>query len=219
MEKQDLDNLQQATKDYSMSASWFEGIILGVIFIVFGLMTYFKISNWNTLGLLLFPIMLVLYFVSRRIKRNIMSKGLGYVRQKGETISLKNELFRKMVLIGVIAGIIVGVLGFFIKVENWNIGWDDEINAPLLLLGVGLSVMVVGLRYRKRTVFRSTFYGGVFLIACALILIFPSRHILYAHKEASMGITMTLAGIGMILVSIIRCFEYKNLVEKIKGTT
>ncbi|MFA5033181.1 MAG: hypothetical protein WC614_09185 [bacterium] len=218
MEKQDLDNLQRTTRDYSTSAEWVDDIINGIIFITFGLLTYFKVFNSNILLLLFFVSTVAWDFTKKHLKRNMMRKGLGYVKQVWDTPPLKKKSFWKGVLIGIPLGLIIALcalLGFDLNIKSWNVG----IIYPLAFLCFGFIIIILLLKNRKGMFFHSTFYLGVYFIICALILMFPMRHLFYAHETAARwGIMMTLFGLGGMLSGIINYFRYKNIIQKVKET-
>ncbi|MFA5033184.1 MAG: hypothetical protein WC614_09200 [bacterium] len=204
MEKQDLDNLQQTTKDYAESVGWFDGVVLGVISVIYGLMTYFKIGNWGIISLLIL-LMISWCFVSIRLKRTIMHKGLGYVRQKQIT---PWEFFRERPITMLLC---LG-LGFFIPLLTKY--WGTGTAYLILFLGIGGVAIIIGLMNRKK----ATFYSGVCCIIYILIWIFPMKHIFYAHENAPQGIVFTSLGLLWIAGGIINHFEYKNIIQKVKGT-
>ncbi|MDD5528969.1 MAG: hypothetical protein PHX21_02950 [bacterium] len=206
MEKQDLENLQQITKDYSMSATWLSGIMMGVVFMICGLMTYFKIGSWNIINWIFVVLIIILGFASQYLTHAVMRKGLGYVGQKGEITSLKQELSREQTLI-----ISLPCLAIFIPLlTNWNFG----IVIPFVFLGLGFIFIIAGLINRKK----QFFYGGVYFIICALIWMGPMKHIFYTHEMAPRGIVYTALGLWLVMLGILNYLKYKSIIQKVKGT-
>jgi hypothetical protein len=196
-----------------MSASWLDCILLGAIFMIYGLMTCFEITWWVTL--LLFLILLISFmFGLQSLKRFVMRKQLGYVSQKGAITSFRQELSRKQFL-----GILIPLLiGFCIPIITLWKHCDDGIAYIVMFLVGAFILIIIGLINRKRAVFYSIFYMGVYYLVCALIWIFPMEHILHTHEIAPQGIIFIFLGFGLMLCGIIRYFEYKKIIQKVKGT-
>ncbi|MFA5033182.1 MAG: hypothetical protein WC614_09190 [bacterium] len=206
MEKQDLDNLQQTTKDYTNSATWLSGIMLGAIFLIHGIMMYFNFGNYFILSLLFLGGWFYWVSASRKLNRSIMNKGLGYVKQKEAFISLKQKLSRKQILFLILFSLI---LGSSVIIKNWK-NWDDRTFYTGMFLVCGIISTIFGLLNRKKIF---SLYVGIYFIGCGLIL-----YIFYAHKMIPEGITDIFIGLGLILSGIINYFQYKKIVQKVKGT-
>ncbi|MDD5528968.1 MAG: hypothetical protein PHX21_02945 [bacterium] len=206
MEKQDLDNLQQTTKDYSDSAAWLSAIMLGTIFVIYGIMKYFNFGNYGVLSLLFVGGWFCWVSASRKLNRSIMNKGLGYVKQKEAFTSLKQKLSRKQILFLILFFIVIGLS---VAIKNWK-NWDDRTFYTGMFLVCGIISTIFGLLNRKKIF---SLYVGIYFIVCGLIL-----HIFYAHKMVPEGITDIFIGLGLILSGIIYYFKYKNIVQKVKGT-
>ncbi|MDD5528966.1 MAG: hypothetical protein PHX21_02935 [bacterium] len=215
MEKQDLDNLQQTTKDYSMAATWLSSILLGTVFMISGFMTYFKIGNYGIISLLFSVAFFYLAFGSRKLTRSVMHTGLGYVRPKGDVGLWKGKRPRKIFLIGAFAGILIAILFLLVKPNNGTLYIG-------MLLVFGFVGIIMGLiNWKKTSVFynkKFDFYSGIYFIVCALLWMGPMKHIFRAHENAPQGITDICLGFWGIVFGIIRYFEYKNLVQKVKKT-
>ncbi|MDD5528970.1 MAG: hypothetical protein PHX21_02955 [bacterium] len=214
MEKQDLDNLQQTTKDYSESGMWLSTIIIGVILVICGLMIYFKIVDTFIANLIFMASLLASVFGSKYFDRAIMRKGLGYVEQKRKIDSRRSL---KLFLIGLSIGIISGTIVFgALLIKNWGSGiWH-----PVMLLGIGFVLIIIGLINRKKSFFTIILYTGVYFIVSALIWIFPMKHN-FAHKMTSREvscISYISMGLWFVIFGIIRYFQYKKIVQKVKGT-
>ncbi|MFA5033179.1 MAG: hypothetical protein WC614_09175 [bacterium] len=206
MEKQDLDNLQQTTKNYSDSATWVSSIMLGAILTIHGIMMYFKIDN--SVIFLLFFVLMVSYFpVSKRLKRTIMNKGLGYVGQKEGFTSLKQELSHKQILFLILFCIVIALS---VVIKDWK-NWDDRTFYTGMFLFFGLIGTIIGLMNRKKIV---SLYAGIYCIACGLIL-----YIFYAHKMIPEGITDIFLGFGFIVLGVVYYFQYKKIVREVKNKT
>ncbi|MFA5033183.1 MAG: hypothetical protein WC614_09195 [bacterium] len=210
MEKQNLDNLQRTTKEYSVSGRWVGVIMGGSVFMVLGLMMFFGIGRWDILILLFFVLTICVSLGSKYLNRAVMRKGLGYVKQKKEADSQKQKFSWKQFLV-------ILLIPFIFIV----ISWAKNLNGHLpfvALLGVGIITMIVGLINWEKTDSNIIFYGGVYFVVCAIMGMSPIRHILHAHEMSSMGIMMMTFGFGLILSGIIRYFQYKKIVQKVKET-
>ncbi|MDD5528967.1 MAG: hypothetical protein PHX21_02940 [bacterium] len=206
MEKQDLNNLSQTTKGYAQSVWWLSNIIAGVFLVICGLMIYFKFVWWDFMYGVGF---LCWYFIPKYLNRVVMRKGLGYVKEK-----TKDTEFSLEQVVFIVLPWVIFMLLFIVK------NWDKNIIYPVMFLGTGVVAIIIGLINRKKTFFYSALYSGVFLIICGLILLLvsPIKHIFYAHEMAPWGIIMTLIGLVFILSGIINYFQYKKIVQKVKGT-
>lgn len=210
MEKQDLDNLQRITKDYSLSGKWVGIIMGGSVFMVLGLMMFLGIGRWNILMLMFLVLTIGVKLGSKYLNRAIMRKGLGYVRQKKEIDSQKQKFSWKQFLV-------ILLIPFIIIVISWAKNLNGQL--PYIgLLGVGFITIIVGLINWEKEDSNVIFYGGVYFVICAIMGMSPIRHILHAHEMSSMGIMLMTFGFGLILSGVIHYFRYKKIVQKVKET-
>lgn len=211
MEKREIENLQRTTKIYSASAMWLDTLVTGIIFSIIGLVTYFSF-NWY---IILFLILVDIgwSFLHKRLKRNMMSKEIGYVKHPLETPLLKRKSFVKGILLGIPLGVIVFLAAIMLKVKDWDAG----IGYPAAFLCVGLLIILTGIIYRKGIIYYGIFYYGLYFIVCSIILMFPLRHLFYAHAMAPVGIMLTLGGGGGILLGINDYFQYRKIIRRIKN--
>ncbi|MDD2891163.1 MAG: hypothetical protein PHE49_11095 [bacterium] len=216
MEKQDLDNLQRTTKEYSASGRWLSTIIMGLIFMVYGFMLFFKIGNWGAITILFYVLAAGLIFISKYLNHAVMHKGLGYVKQKEAPVSQKHKFSLKQTLLIMI----IPCLVILLLVKLWIQNPGNGVWYPFMILGIGFYdiAMIAGPINRKKEFLNFILYLGVFFGIAALILTSPMKNIFRANEMASLGIWSALLGLWLILSGIINYFQYKKIVQKVKGT-
>lgn len=209
MEKQNLEDLKQITAGYSVSAGWLSILMLGVLYMVIGILTYFSFAASIISILIIIVSCIVFPAGAKYLNRIVMRKGLGYVRQKGEIASIKQELSRQQILIILLGPCLLVI--FLLSSLSYLTFFS------LIFLTVGLIMAVIALVNRERHFFYNFCCLGLYFIICAILLMLPpTRHMFYSSTSTSYGFIIMAAGFSNVLSGIVLYVQHKNVIRTIK---
>lgn len=201
MENRDIDNLQRTTKDYAESSWWLRNIVIGAIATIIGIV---QLLNPDLASLLIFAFIASAYFIDKYLRRFVMQKGLGQVKQKGEITSFKQKLSRQQVLFLIFIMAFCSLPMFFME--------KKILLSNIFFPGLAILAFISGLVSRMRTFF----YLGAYTLICAFVWIYPLGNIFHASENVSLGIIYITIGFGLLVSGIILFPKYKKIVQKVK---